>query len=144
MNKKYNDSNTRCTLTCSDPNNILHRIDDDSYYEIRQASVPAADVDLWEEIPLANVPRYCAAQYRERVVTLIRERYDINKEMQLQREMLNAILNPSAMTLEANDDTDTPEADTTTNPIEAFNIYNAYVEQCKLRAMEELGAIHNS
>lgn len=85
---------------------------------------PPADMDMNE-------------YYKAKVVELIRERYDINKEMEIQREMLDALLNSAPTDV---DDTDAGTTDVVVN----FNVYNDYVEECKRRAKELLTAIEPS
>lgn len=130
MNKTFNTRINRWEIDAAE-GYILHRIGSDDYTEIHHASVTADDLDSWEEIAVDAVPRYTKAQYRAQVVALIRERYDINKEMEIQREMLNALINPAPMSI---DDTDSG----TTDIVVEFNAYNDYVEECKRRAKELL------
>lgn len=130
MNKTFNTRINRWSLEAAE-GYILHRIGSDDYTEIHHASVTADDLDSWEEIAVDAVPRYTKAQYRAQVVALIRERYDVDKEFEIQREMLDALLNPAPMGV---DDTDAG----TTDVVVEFNVYNDYVEECKLRAREML------
>ena len=134
MKKTYLDFVDRYELSCTEEY-YLHRKGSEEYPACRRLQVKAEEVDDWEEIAIADIPPYTKAQYRAQVVALIRERYDVDKEFEIQRELLDALLNPQPMTLEATD----PEAATPTPGIIAdFNAYNAYVEECKLRAKEML------
>lgn len=111
---------------------ILHRIGSEEYPEIRRTRVPAADAGNWEEIAVADMPPYTKAQYRAKVVELIRERYDANKEFELQRQLLEALLNPEAATLDETGEATQPAA------VTDFRRYSDYVQQCKERAAEIL------
>ena len=141
MKKTYLDFVDRYELSCTEEY-YLHRKGSELYPACRRLHVKADEVDDWEEILIADIPPYTKAQYRALVVELIRERYDFDKEFEIQRELLeilrellDTLLNPQPMTLEATD----PEATTPTPGIIAdFNAYNAYVEECKLRAKEML------
>lgn len=134
MKKTYLDFVDRYELSCTEEY-YLHRKGSELYPACRRLHVKADEVDDWEEILIADIPPYTKAQYRALVVELIRKRYDVDKEFEIQRELLDALLNPQPMTLEATD----PEATTPTPGIIAdFNAYNAYVEECKLRAKEML------
>ncbi len=134
MKKTYLDFVDRYELSCTEEY-YLHRKGSELYPACRRLHVKAEEVDDWEEILIADIPPYTKAQYRALVVELIRKRYDVDKEFEIQRELLDALLNPQPMTLEATD----PEAATPTpGIISDFNAYNAYVEECKLRAKEML------
>ncbi len=141
MEKQLNETTQMVDLSCT-ADFILHRKGSEDYPEIRRTRVPATDAGNLEEIAVADIPPYTKAQYRALVVELIRERYDFDKEFEIQRELLeilrellDALLNPQPMTLDATD----PEAtDPTPGIIADFNAYNAYVEECKLRAREML------
>lgn len=130
MEKIYLPDVDRYEISCT-KEYYLHEIGSEDYPEIRKARVKAVDVDRWEEVLIADIPPYTKEQYKAKVVELIRERYDINKEMEIQREMLDALLNPAPMGV---DDTDAG----TTDVVVEFNVYNDYVEECKRRAKELL------
>lgn len=130
MKKIYLPDVDRYEISCTEEY-YLHEIGSEDYPEMRKARIKAADVDRWEEVLIANIPPYTKEQYKAKVVELIRERYDINKEMEIQREMLDALLNPTPMSA---DDTDAGITDVASN----FNVYNDYVEECKRRAKEML------
>lgn len=136
MEKTYLDFVDRYELSCTEEY-YLHRKGSEEYPACRRLQVKADEVDDFEEILIADIPPYTKAQYKALVVELIRERYDIDKEFEIQRELLeilrkllDTLLNPQPMTLEATDPTPGIIAD--------FNAYNAYVEECKLRAREML------
>lgn len=108
---------------------VIRKIGSDPHSEITGITVKIADVDNYEEAPMADVPPYTEAERKAKTVELIRERYDANKEFEVQRELLNALLDPQAMTLdETGEDSGEPEA------VRAYREYNRYVEQCIARA----------
>lgn len=85
---------------------------DDPYSDI--VDVTVSNPDDWEEVPRDSVPPYRKAEYKAKIVALIRRRYDQDDE--------NGILRQRD-----------------TKPDE-FAAYNAYVEQCKTEAVEALTA----
>ena len=109
MKKTYLDFVDRYELSCTEEY-YLHRKGSELYPACRRLHVKADEVDDWEEILIADIPPYTKAQYRALVVELIRERYDFDKEFEIQRELLeilrellDTLLNPQPMTLEATD-----------------------------------------
>lgn len=96
----------------TDQGHILHRVGSDDYTEIRHTMVK--DPDAWEEIAVADIPPYTKAEYKAKIVELIRQRYDQDDE--------NGILRQRD-----------------TKPDE-FAEYDAYVEQCKAEARQSLAA----
>ena len=96
----------------TDQAHILHRKGSDDYTEIRHVTVK--DPDTWEEIAVADIPPYTKAEYKAKIVELIRQRYDQDDE--------NGILRQRD-----------------TKPDE-FAEYDAYVEQCKAEARQSLAA----
>lgn len=94
----------------TDAGHILHRIGSDDYPEIRRSVVK--DPDEWEEIAVADIPHCTKAQYDAEVERLIAERYSHGKEIEINREH-------------------------DTKP-ERFAEYIAYVEECKVKAKENL------
>lgn len=98
---------------------ILHRIGSEDYTPIRHTTVDADRVADYEALTLADADaikaaRAAEADYKTRVVALIRARYDQDDE--------NAILRQRD-----------------TKPDE-FAVYNAYVEHCKARVKAEMEA----
>ena len=85
---------------------ILHRKGSDDYTAIRRATV--TNPDEWEEVAVAEIPDYSAAQYSAKVSDLIRARYDVNAELAILRQR-------------------------DTKP-EEFAAYNAFAESCKADA----------
>lgn len=109
----YPDGTDMWELT-TDADHILHRIDSDNYSDIRRISVPLGDIASWEELPLTALPHYTEAQYDAAVSALIRARYSLDAELAILRQR-------------------------DTKPSE-FAAYNAFAEQCKAEAREQLAA----
>ena len=109
----YPDGTDMWELT-TDADHILHRIDSDNYSDIRRISVPLGDIASWEELPLTALPPYTEAQYDAAVSALIRARYSLDAELAILRQR-----DPK--------------------PSE-FAAYNAFAEQCKAQAREQLAA----
>ena len=109
----YPDGTDMWELT-TDTDHILHRIDSDNYSDIRRISVPLGDIASWEELPLTALPPYTEAQYDAAVSALIRARYSLDAELAILRQR-------------------------DTKPSE-FAAYNAFAEQCKAQAREQLAA----
>lgn len=133
MKKEYIESVDRYAISC-DNDHYLHRIGSQEYPKIRRTRVAPDDIDNWEEIPVADFPFYTVDQYKAKVVELIRERYDIDKEFEIQREMVRVML-PDTDTLSDNGAGHTTPVDPDA-AIAAFRTYNAYVDNCKLRAKD--------
>lgn len=108
MKKTYNDKYNSYHLDTDSDEFILHRIGSDSYSHIHHAVVPSADIDNWEEIAIADIPSYTQADYKAKVVELIRQRYSIDEEIAILRQR-------------------------DAKP-EEFAAYNTYAEECKAEA----------
>ena len=108
MKKTYNDKYKYYHIDTDSDEFILHRITSDSYSHIRHAVVPSADIDNWEEIAIADIPSYTQAEYKDKVIDLIRQRYSIDDETAILRQR-------------------------DTKP-EEFAAYNTYAEECKAEA----------
>lgn len=91
---------------------ILHRKGSEDYPRITKASIAAAQLDDWEELNTADVPRYTAAEYAEEVDRLIREKYSVSAELAILRQQ-----------------TEKPDE---------YAAYYAFAEQCKAQAKENL------
>lgn len=96
----------------TDQGHILHRVGSDDYTEIRHTMVKGPEA--WEEIAVADIPPYTKAEYKAKIVELIRRRYDQDDECGILRQR-------------------------DTKPDE-FAEYDAYVEQCKAEARQSLAA----
>lgn len=88
----------------------LHRIGTEAYFQ--RAIVGNADLSEFEEV--AELPKYTNEEYSTRVNELIRERYSESAELSILRQR-------------------------DVKP-ERFAEYNAYCEECKVRAKAELTA----
>lgn len=104
-------SNGRVEIS-TDSAHILHRIGSDDYSPIHRASIPAEDLQNWEELAVADIPAYSQDEYETKVNELIRRRYSVSQELAILRQR---------------------EA----KP-EEFAAYNAYAEACKAEAREQL------
>lgn len=101
----------------------VHKLGTDTYFH-RATVLPSDTLYDFEEVE--ELPRYTKAQYDAKVEELIRERYTDSEEFALQRKMINA--------------TSTPErADN--RAVEEYEAYNAFVEECKVRAKEILNSV---
>lgn len=109
---------------------VLRRKGGDPHSEIRNATVTIADLDNWEDVPVADIPPYTKAEYDAKVAELVRSRYSESEEFALQRKMLNAML-PQPATLSDDSDTEPFNAE---KAMAEYTEYNTYVEQCKLSA----------
>lgn len=67
----------------TDKAHIIRRKNTADYPEQRRATIPAADIDQWEEIAVADIPPYSEAEYEAKVESLIRERYSVSQEFAL-------------------------------------------------------------
>ena len=105
--------NTELVEITADSGYILHKIGDNDYYKIRKVAIKASDIDKYEEILIEDIPPYSYEDYKKEIIKLIREKYDQNDEF--------AILRKS-------------KADN----MEEYNEYNTFVEDCKIKAKENL------
>lgn len=96
----------------ADADHILHRKGADEYAKIRKAIVRTDAVDEWEEIALADIPPYTQTEYKNKVVELIRGKYDSDDETAVLRQR-------------------------DTKP-EEFAAYNEFAEECKRKAKDLL------
>lgn len=107
----------------------------DPHSDIQQTTIPVEEAVLWEEVAVEDMPPYTKTQYDEKVAQLVRARYSESEEFAIQRKMLNVMLNPEPMLLDA----DGTEATTTSDKaVEEYNAYNTYVEQCKADAPQAI------
>lgn len=96
---------------------ILHRKGDKEYNpDQRRICVPVEDVANYEEIAVEDIPAYTTAEYNAKVAELIHERYDVNKEMSLINNMM--------------------EAEPTEAHKSEYRAYQAYRAECKQRAKD--------
>lgn len=100
----------------TDHGHILHRIGSEDYTEIRHTMTK--DPEAWEEIAVGDIPPYNEAEYKAKVEELIRERYTASDEFAL----INNVMGGT----------------TTEKRRSEYAEYQAYREECKLRAKEIL------
>ena len=93
----------------SDTGKMVRRKGSDNYFR-RSTSLPGYSADMFEEVD--SVPAYTKGDYDREVERLIAERYTTGQEIQFAREKEEAG--------------------------EKYTEYLAYVEACKLRAVENL------
>lgn len=99
---------TESMVELSCESGYLHREGSDVY--VTRVAVRAADADKYEWV--AEKPTYTRSEYESEVERLIREQYSVSAELAILRQR---------------DD-----------KAEEFAQYNAYAEECKLRAKEIL------
>ena len=108
----------------SDTGKMVRRKGSDNYFR-RSTSLPGYSADMFEEVD--PVPAYTKGQYDEMVALLVRERYTESEEFAIQRKMLNALMAPAPIN----------EGEALSGPaVDEFAEYNAYVEECKLKAKD--------
>ena len=98
---------------------LIHKIGTDTY--VRSIMMlPGESADLYEEV--AEKPAYTKEQYDAKVAEFVRERYSESEEFAIQRKAINAAFSPSTFSSES-------------DPVlTEYQEYNAYVEECKMRA----------
>ncbi|MFH8142360.1 MAG: hypothetical protein K1V88_02915 [Muribaculaceae bacterium] len=107
----------------ADPGKRLHLKDTDIY--AAKAPVAPGSVGGWEEVD--SVPAYTKGEYDHLVAAMVRERYSESEEFAIQRKMLHALIAPAPL----------GEGEDLSGPaVDEFAEYNAYVEECKLRAKD--------
>lgn len=108
----------------SDSDKPIHRVGSETYG--KKITLLASDTaDTFEEVD--EIPRFTKAEYDAKVAELVRERYTADEEFALQRKRINSLLAPATLS----DD----NAETLASEYEA---YNAYVDECKVKAVEIL------
>jgi hypothetical protein len=121
-------------ITC-DKNHYLHRVGSKEYPEIHDVTVPEALAAEWEEIPLADVPKYTEAEYSAKTVELIRRKYSQDDEIAILRKFAAlSLATPAGLTAEQIDD----HARHAEAVIAELHEYNDYAEACKAEAREIL------
>lgn len=121
MEKTYKPSINMWSLS-TDADHILHKIGSDNYAPIHHAMVKPADVDLYEEIAVADIPPYTEEEYKAKVEELIREQYTASDEFAL----INNVM-----------------AGVTEKRQSEYAAYQEYREECKRRAKEILTTENN-
>lgn len=110
---------------------LVHRIGTDIYGE-RMSLVKGDNAGCFEEVDAR--PAFTRGEYEAKVAELVHERYSADEESALQRKMINSMLHPEAVTLAEDGDNAVPAF------VSEFDRYNAFVEQCKVKARELLSA----
>lgn len=105
-------------------NGLIHKIGTDTYFK-KGVMLPSDTLEMYEEVE--SLPPYTKDEYDAKVAELVRTRYSESEEFAIQRKMLYLQTQPATL----NDD----KADTI---VKEFDEYNAFVEECKVRAKEEL------
>lgn len=108
----------------SDSDKPIHRVGSETYGK-KITLLPSDTADTFEEVD--EIPRFTKAEYEAKVAELVRERYTADEEFALQRKRINSLLVPATLS----DD----NAETLASEYEA---YNAYVGECKVKAVEIL------
>lgn len=102
----------------------VHRIGSDTYFKRGTVLDNDAEADF-EEVD--EIPPFTKEEYDAKVAELVRRRYSASEEFAIQRKAVNLMLNPQ--TIDADSEVALPILDD-------FNEYNAYVEECKVRARD--------
>lgn len=108
----------------------VHRLGTEVYFKCATVMPHETEADF-EEVDA--VPAYNEADYEAQVAALVRERYTADDEFALQRKAINLAFTP--MTL---------SEDVAEKTRDEYAEYNAYVEQCKVRAREMLSEGKNN
>lgn len=102
---------------------LIHKIGTETYAK-SVIMLPSETIDMYEEV--AEKPAYTKDQYDAKVAELVREKYTESEEFALQRKAINSAFSPSVVSADSN------------VALNEYQQYNAYVEDCKLRAKEIL------
>lgn len=97
---------------------LVHKIGTDIYAP-SIVMLPSDTLDMYEEV--AEKPAYTKEQYDNKVAELVRQRYSESEEFAIQRKAINAAFSPSVTSADS-------------SALEEYQSYNAYVDECKLRA----------
>lgn len=128
MEKSYKESNDMWGLD-ADAEHVLHKVGSKDFTEIRHVTVKAADIDKWEELPVAEwEERKAKAERDERYATMlaaaVHERYSMDDEIALRA-------NIDAPALAADEEKAASVA-------EEWAAYQVYRAECKERVRREL------
>lgn len=123
-------SNGRIEIS-TDSAHVIRKKGDNNPTQIRRRRVNADELSDWEEVAVADMRPYSDEQYNDKVAELVAERYPMAEENAITRKLLNKLLHPDVATLdESGTDTELPKE------VAQFEAYNAYVEDCKVRAKD--------
>lgn len=98
---------------------FIHRLGTETYFK-RSIALPSDTVENFEEV--AKLPLYTKEQYDAKVTELIRERYTQDEENAIKSKVLASML-PNTLSEETNE-----------KHMEQFAEFNAYREECKIKA----------
>lgn len=104
-------------------NGFIHKIGTEIYAKAL-VMLPNETTEMYEEVD--KMPPYTKTEYDTKVAELVRERYSESEEFAIQRKAINAAFSPSTMSIE------------NSNALEEYAEYNAFVEECKAKAPQEL------
>lgn len=122
MNIKNLSSNV--SILSADEDKYLHKIGTEIYGK-KITMLPVDTLDMYEEVD--ELPKFTKAEYEDKVRELIKEKYSIEDELAIQRKAFNAMFTPTTLS-----------EDDSTNIMSEFTEYNAFVEECKVKAVEIL------
>lgn len=110
----------------------LRRKGSKDYTIITKAAILKTDVDDWEEISIETLESQKEEaekerEYKERVESLIREKYSQGDEDAIKRKMLAALVVGNTLSEHQ-----------TESILEEFKEYNDFAEECKVKAKEEI------
>ena len=94
----------------------VHKIGTDTYFK-RGTTLKSDTIDLFEEIDV--LPSYTKEEYDEKVSELVRQKYTESDEFAIQRKAINSTILGEKENL-----------------TDEYIQYNAFVEECKLRAKD--------
>ena len=100
---------------------LIHKIGTETYAK-SLIMLPSETMEMYEEV--AEKPTYTKEQYDAKVAELVREKYTESEEFALQRKAINAAFLPATVSEDGN------------AALNEYQEYNAYVEDCKLRAKD--------
>ena len=116
MEKTYKENLNMWELA-AEQGHILHKVGSGEFPEMRRMMVKPSEVDLYEEVAVADIPPYTEAQYGAEVERLISERYSVADEIALINNVMSGV---------------TQERQT------EYAAYQDYRAECKARAKEIL------
>lgn len=116
MEKTYKESLDMWELAAGQ-GHILHKVGSGEFPEMRRVLVKPSEVDMYEEVAVADIPPYTEAQYAAEVERLIRERYSVADELAL----INNVMSGATRERQAE-----------------YAAYQDYRAECKARAKEIL------
>lgn len=101
----------------------VHRLGTETYFK-RGTILKTDTIADFEEVD--ELPMFTKQEYDDKVAELVRSRYNESEEFAIQRKAINAAFSPSVV------------SDNAQKALNEYAAYNAYVEECKKLAVEEL------